>query len=172
MWRGVAGRAGAAVAVLVCATGCWATNPAVTTMDDSPPNGMQAQLGEVELHSVVIVAAAADQQGRVLGTLVNNGPLEVTLRIAADGATTRVRIPAQGLVQLENITPVLLERAGADPGLMAHTEFTTADESRIIAVPVFDATLDHYAPFLPHAGPATGTAPPHPGQMSTREDKL
>ena len=154
-----AGLSAAAVAALLSATGCGYINDQATTMVYSPADGIVEQFGDVDLRNVLIVAAGAEEQGRVLGTVVNNGDQEVTVTVDADGATAEVQIPANGSVELEEAEPVVLDRAGAAPGLMVETEFTAAGESVRSSVPVMDHTYERYAEFIPGGAPTTPANP-------------
>lgn len=163
--RGRAGRTAAAVLTALSTTGCWVTNPAATTMDYSPFDGIQEQLGAVELHNLLIVAPDAEEQGRVLGTVVNDGEQAVTLRMDAAGSSVDVAIPARGSVSLEDTAPMMLDRAGADPGQKVETTFEVDGQSLVTAVPVLDATLPYLAPYVLDARiapaiPASTSPPP------------
>ncbi|GAA1761833.1 hypothetical protein [Kocuria aegyptia] len=154
-----AGLSAAAAAALLTTTGCSYINPSATTMVYSAADGIVEQVGDVKLANVLIVATGADEEGRVLGTLSNRGDQEVTLSMDVDGATAEVQIPAGGSVDLETSEPVILDRAGADPGLMVETEFTAGGESITERLPVLDHTFPRYAEFIPGGAPTTPANP-------------
>ncbi|MFI7493980.1 hypothetical protein ACH9D2_04550 [Kocuria sp. M4R2S49] len=154
-----AGLSAAAAAALLSTAGCAYINPPATTMIYSPADGIVEQVGDVKLTNVLIVATAADAEGRVLGTLDNDGDEDVTLSMDVDGATAEVQIPANGTVSLEDAEPVVVDRAGADPGLMVETEFTAGGESLTEQVPVLDHTFERYAEFVPGGAPTTPANP-------------
>ena len=131
-----AGLSAAAAAALLTTAGCAYINPPATTMVYSAADGIVEQVGDVKLANVLIVATGADQEGRVLGTLVNDGDQDVTLSMDVDGAT-----------------------AGAEPGLMVETEFTAGGESLTERVPVLDHTFSRYAEFIPGGAPSTPANP-------------
>ncbi|KUG52205.1 MULTISPECIES: hypothetical protein [Kocuria] len=154
-----AGLSAAAAAALLSTAGCAYINPPATTMIYSPADGIVERVGEVKLTNVLIVATAADAEGRVLGTLDNDGDQEVTLSMDVDGASAEVQIPANGSVSLEEADPVVVDRAGAAPGLMVETEFTVGGESLTEQVPVLDHTFERYAEFVPGGAPSTPANP-------------
>ncbi|MFE7631901.1 hypothetical protein [Kocuria sp. NPDC057446] len=154
-----AGLSAAAAAALLTTTGCAYINPPATTMVYSAADGIVEQVGDVKLANVLIVATGADEEGRVLGTLVNDGDQDVTLTIDADGATAEVPIPAGGSVNLEQDEEIVLDRAGAEPGLKVETEFTAGGESHTDQVPVLDHTFPRYAEFIPGGAPDTPANP-------------
>ena len=154
-----AGLSAAAAAALLTTAGCAYINPPATTMVYSAADGIVEQVGDVKLANVLIVATGADQEGRVLGTLVNDGDQDVTLSMDVDGATAEVQIPAGGTVDLDQDDPVVtVDRAGAEPGLMVETEFT-GGESLTERVPVLDHTFSRYAEFIPGGAPSTPANP-------------
>ncbi|MFF0904701.1 UNVERIFIED_CONTAM: hypothetical protein RF653_13570 [Kocuria sp. CPCC 205316] len=154
-----AGLSAAAAAALLTTAGCAYINPPATTMVYSAADGIVEQVGDVKLANVLIVATGAEEEGRVLGTLSNRGQEDVTLTMDVDGATAEVQIPAGGSVELDQAEPVLVDRAGADPGLMVETEFTAGGESLTERVPVLDHTFERYAEFVPGGAPTTPANP-------------
>ncbi|MFI7484064.1 hypothetical protein ACH9EU_16810 [Kocuria sp. M1R5S2] len=154
-----AGLSAAAAAALLATAGCGYINPPATTTVYSPADGIVEQVGGVKLANVLIVATGADQPGRVLGTLVNDGDQEVTVTMEVDGATAEVPVPANGSVELEEAEPVILDRAGAEPGLMAEAEFSAGGEVLVEQVPVLDHTYPRYAEYIPGGAPSTPANP-------------
>lgn len=154
-----AGLSAAAAAALLSTAGCAYINPPATTMVYSPADGIVEQVGDVKLTNVLIVATSAESEGRVLGMLVNESDEEVTLTMDVDGATAEVRIPADASLELEEADPVLVEPAGAMPGLMVETEFSTGEDSLVEQVPVLDHTFERYAEFVPGGAPSTPANP-------------
>ena len=128
-----AGLSAAAAASLLTTAGCAYINPPATTMVYSAADGIVEQVGDVKLANVLIVATGADQEGRVLGTLVNDGDQDDPV--------------------------VTVDRAGAEPGLMVETEFTAGGESLTERVPVLDHTFSRYAEFIPGGAPSTPANP-------------
>lgn len=164
-----AGLSAAAAAALLSTAGCAYINPPATTMAYSPADGIVEQVGDVKLANMLVVATAADAEGRVLGTLVNDGDEAVTLTMDIDGATAEVQIPANGTVALEEAEPVVVDRAGADPGLMVETEFSTGGESITELLPVLDHTFERYAEFIPGGAPST---PANPSNTPVPHDEM
>ncbi|MCJ8505673.1 hypothetical protein MRU69_12540 [Kocuria flava] len=154
-----AGLSAAALAALLTASGCGYINPSATTMQYSAADGIVQEVGDLKVTDLLIVATGADEQGRVLGTVVNDGDQEATLTMDVDGATAEITVPAGGSRQLAEGEPVLVERAGAEPGLMVETEFRTDGATHTDQVPVLDHTYPRYAEFVPGGAPTTPANP-------------
>ena len=54
---------------------------------------------------------------------------------------------------------MLLDKAGADPGLMVDTSFTADGQDSNASVPVLDHTYPRYASFVPGGAPTTPANP-------------
>ena len=149
----------AALAVLTGVSGCAYISPQATADTYAPADGVQMDLGDVQLRNVLVVAEDADSQGRVLGTVINNGDTAQTVTMDADGATATIEVPANQEVVLEKSKPVMLDKAGADPGLMVDTSFTADGQDSNASVPVLDHTYPRYASFVPGGAPTTPANP-------------
>ena len=113
------GMGAAALAVLTGVSGCAYISPQATMDSYAPTDGIQMDLGDVQLRNILVVAEDENSEGRVLGTLINTGDQTETVTMDANGARASVEVPANQEVVLEKSRPVLLDRAGANPGLMA-----------------------------------------------------
>ena len=153
------GLGAAALAVLTGVSGCAYISPQATKDSFAPADGVQMDLGDVKLRNVLVVAEDAASEGRVLGTVINNGDKAQTVTLDADGAKATVEVPANQEVVLEKSKPVLLDRAGAEPGLMVDTTFTADGNDSTVSVPVLDHTYPRYASFVPGGAPTTPANP-------------
>lgn len=157
-----AGLSAAAAAALFSATGCSTVgiNPVATAdVGYAPADGIVVEMGELKVTNLLIVAESADAEGRLLGSLTNDSDEDITVTVDADGATAEVDVPAGSTLLLEEAEPVILDRAGAAPGLMVETEIRAAGESTTDSVPVLDHTYERYAEFIPGGAPETPANP-------------
>ncbi|MBK4121359.1 hypothetical protein JHD97_10170 [Kocuria rhizophila] len=162
------GMGAAAFAVLTSVSGCVYISPQATTVSFAPADGVQMDLGDLQLRNVLVVAENADSEGRVLGTVINNGDSTQTVTLDAKGSSAKVEVPANKEVVLEKSKPVLLEKAGANPGLMVDTTFSGDGQNQTVSVPVLDHTYPRYASFVPGGAPTT---PANPSNTKAPEGK-
>ncbi|GAA4695493.1 hypothetical protein GCM10025781_11560 [Kocuria gwangalliensis] len=163
------GLGAAAAAALLTATGCGYVSPQATADEYAPSDGIQADLGDVKVRNLMILAADADSEGRVIGSVVNEGSEPATLSIDADGATAEVEVPANDTVMLETSEPVMVDRAGAGPGLMVETELEADGQSSTQSVPVLDHTYPRYASLMPGGAPSTPANPSNTPKAESEE---
>ena len=163
------GLGAAAAAALLTATGCGYVSPQATADEYAPSDGIQADLGDVKVRNLMILATDADSEGRVIGSVVNEGSELATLSIDADGATAEVEVPANDTVMLETSEPVMVDRAGAGPGLMVETELEADGQSSTQSVPVLDHTYPRYASFVPGGAPTTPANPSNTPKSAEQE---
>ena len=155
-----AGLSAAAVAALLSATGCSSINPVATAdVGYAPADGVVVELGELDITNLLVVAESAQSPGRLLGSLSNNGDQPVTVDLDTGSDTATIDVPAAGSVLLEEAEPVLLDPAGAEPGLMLETRISAAGETATESVPVLDHTFPRYAEFVPGGAPSTPANP-------------
>ena len=155
-----AGLSAAAVAALLSATGCSATSPVATAeVDYAPADGIVVELGEIDLTNMLVVATGAEEPGRLLGSMANDTERPVTVTVDNGFASAEILVPAFETVRLTDVDPVILDPAGASPGLMVETEFSVAGESLVDQVPVLDHSFPRYAEFVPGGAPSTPANP-------------
>lgn len=156
-----AGLSAAAAAVLLSTAGCSYINPVTTAeVGYAPADGIVLEIGEVNLTNPLIVATSAEEEGRLLGSIDNGYDEDVTVTVDTGVATAEIDVPAGGAVLLEDVAePVILDPAGAVPGLMVETEISFAGESATESVPVLDHTFERYAEFVPGGAPDTPANP-------------
>lgn len=166
--------AAAALLAAVPLAGCTYIAPQTTTKSYDASDGVGINVGGVEIRDALIVTASADDPGRLLGSVINQGQSEATLRISAQAGgrpvvDDTVTVPAGGVVRLGPATrgeqDVLLTPAVAEPGALFGLTFSAGGQDQQVAVPVLDGTLKEYAPYVPTptpapTGPAAGAATP------------
>lgn len=140
--------------VLVGLPGCSAATP-----DEdwhAIANGVDGDVGAVEIRSLLIVSQDENQPGRFLGTLFNTStePVDVVLSDSDDSVT--VRVEPQGELGFDT-NPLLLSSVSDIPGSRVPISVTVGSEKKEFSTPVLDGTLQAYRPFLPSTGPS---APP------------
>ncbi|GAB3272684.1 hypothetical protein [Arthrobacter pigmenti] len=144
----------AAVAML-SVTGCGYVTKQATTIEYAASDGVNGEVGPLELRNMLVIAADADQPGRVTGAVYNNSDEEVELTMAGpDGGQTQLTVPANGQYLIDNnAPPEIIEPAGAKPGAMSLLTFETSGASEDLTVPVVDDTFPRYATMMPTEGP-------------------
>ncbi|MDO4255544.1 MAG: hypothetical protein Q4C81_10465 [Kocuria sp.] len=154
------GLCAAALATALSMTGCSYINAEATTLEYSPSDGIVENMDQVSLNNILIVAESQDAPGRLLGTVLNKTDQDITLRITTDQASADIQVPANGETRLENPTnEIIVEPAGAEPGLMVETTFSTGESELTKSVPVLDHTFPRYAEYIPGGAPSIPANP-------------
>lgn len=148
-----AGAVAALSAALLSATGCGYIYTQPTTLVYSASDGVKADVSDVKLRNIMVIATDANSEGRVLGTILNDGNEDVTVEFAFESGTQTVQVPAGEEVRLEDDAhKLIVSPAGAEPGHnLDGTQVTVNGESTEMNIPVLDGTLDEYASYLPNA---------------------
>ena len=158
-----AGATAALAAALLTATGCGYIHDQPTKISYDASDGVSASVGDIEANNLLVVTNAAQDEGRILGGLVNNGERDAALQIDTGEATARIQVPANSEVDLSD-REVLVDPTGAEPGaLLFGTELRSADSTTSIDMPVLDGALEQYAPFVPGGSDYTPPAKPTEG---------
>lgn len=152
--------AGAAALALLGTAGCSAISEQATTFSYAASDGIVADIGPIDLRNLMILAADAESQGRVLGTAANNSDSPVQLSLAVAGSTASVTVPANGQIRFEqDENETTLSNPGGIPGSIVDVTVQVNSDSEVVGVPVLDGTLPEYAEFVPGGTPAETTAP-------------
>ncbi|MCQ9165037.1 MULTISPECIES: hypothetical protein [unclassified Arthrobacter] len=137
-------------------TGCSAINEQSTTKIKVVSDGVDANVGSLELRNVLVISQGSDAPGRVLGTFYNTSDSDATLTISGDqGSQTEVTVkPGVPLVLNGASDKAILSTVTAAPGatevLQLRGSGATTD-STSLTVPVLDGTLAEYKDMLPTA---------------------
>lgn len=139
-------------------TGCSAINQQSTTMKVTVSDGVNTDLGQLQLRNVLVVSEAAGAPGNIAGTFYNRSDSDITLTVSgAKGARAEITVAPGAPKVLGVDTPrVELDPVVQAPGSIESLELSTsAGESKSVKVPVLDGTLAEYKPMLPTEAPAT-----------------
>lgn len=163
MNRGQCGKLAVTAALsagLLTLTGCGYINDQQTTEQYVASDGTHAEVGPVQLRNMLIVASDENRPGRVLGAIYNSSSRDVTVTLSgAEGAQAVVPVERNSYTLLNDSTnPVVLSTAGGKPGSLVDITVSAGGTnlSQTVKVPVVDATLAEYAPYL-HGGSPTPT---------------
>jgi len=168
--RGKLAIAAAAIGVgLLSVTGCGFVNAQQTSHQYSASDGVKADLGQLELRNMLIVASGENQPGRVIGAVFNKSSSDATLTISgANGAQTEIPVKANSETYLnDEADAAVLSTAGTRPGGLSPVTIRSGSDSATINVPVVDGTLPEYKEYLPSSSASatpssTSTATPTP----------
>lgn len=135
-------------------TGCSVASPQATAIDYTATDGVQTDLGPVQIRNVFVAARTKDAVGALQGVVVNttDSPSTVTFT-GTEGTVGTVTVPAGELVDL-NTEPMTIQTVPVWPGETLPMTVATADNNVDLAVPVLDGTLPEYADLVPAAAPS------------------
>lgn len=116
-------------------------------------NGTDADVGGVEVRSLLIVSSGENRPGRLLGMLFNTTerPVDVTLSDEDDSVT--VRLEAQADYGFDT-NPAVFSSIPEIPGSRVPVTVSVESANEELSTPVFDGTLQAYRPYLPTATPS------------------
>lgn len=166
-------RAGASVALtvaLLSATGCGYIYHQPTTIHYAASDGVNADVADVDFRNIMVIAENKDSNGRILGTILNNGDKDATVEMHFATGTKTLTVPAKQEVRLEDDAhKIIVSPAGEAPGMMLEgTKVSVGSDSTSINVPVLDGTLEEYKQYLPNAASADASAT-SPASASTAQ---
>ncbi|MGN5733010.1 hypothetical protein [Arthrobacter psychrochitiniphilus] len=149
-------------------TGCSAINQQSTAMEVTVTDGVQLDMGQLELRNVLIVSEAAGDPGRVIGTFYNHADSQMVLTISgAQGSQTEITVqPGVPLVLNSKSDQAILSTMAQPPGSIESIELRQSgagSETATLNVPVLDGSLAEYKKLVPTPAasvPATMEATP------------
>ena len=153
--------AGAALAVaLLSATGCGYIHHQPTTIHYAASDGVNADVADIDLRNIMVIAENEKSDGRVLGSIINNGKNDVTVDFNFESGAKSVTVKPGETVRLEDDAhKLIVSPSGANPGLtLENTKVTAGSDNTTMNIPVLDGTLEEYAPYLPNAASAESSA--------------
>jgi hypothetical protein len=137
-------------------TGCSAINEQSTTKIQAVSDGVETNMGHLELRNVMVISNGNDAPGRVLGTFYNTSTSDITLTISGDqGSQTEITVKPGVPTVLntandKSMLSTVKAPAGATTVLdLRQSGADTATKS--LTVPVLDGTLAEYKDALPTA---------------------
>ena len=146
--RGAATAAGLSLSLLAL-TGCYGqgANPPPGERE-AITNGVDVDLGDADVRSLLIVSGDQPGPGRLLGTLSATGDEPVEVTIADDDDTVSVTVEPGSDYGFDT-NPARFETVSEPPGARIPVTVTVGSESTEVTIPVMDGTLDFYEPYLP-----------------------
>lgn len=120
--------------------------------------GVNADIGEVEMLSLMLVSSGESEPGRLLGTVSNKAgsTLEVTFSDADDRLTVTVK---GGEEYGFDTHPAVFNTVSGIPGDLVPVTVESGADSKELDIPVVDGTLDQYRPYLPTEEPVSPASP-------------
>lgn len=116
-------------------------------------NGTNADIGGIEIRSLLIVSANESEPGRLLGTLFNHSQETVEISIADADDNVAVSVEGETHYGLDT-NPAILSWIEDIPGSLVTLAVSANGDEKELQVPVLDGTLEAYRPYLPTV-PAT-----------------
>ena len=164
--RGKLALTAAALGIGLLTSGCGYINSQQTSEQYQSSDGINTNLGPLQLRNVIIVSAGEDQPGRVIGAVRNSSSEDVTLTInGAEGSRTEVPVKANSSTLLNDTSDeAVLSTTGDVPGSLVDVELSedATNVSSTVKVPVLDATLPEYKDYLPAGSTQSPAATPSP----------
>ncbi|YCK79384.1 hypothetical protein M1D32_15400 [Arthrobacter sp. D3-16] len=156
----------AALGVGLLTSGCGYTNSQQTSQQYQQSDGINADLGPLELRNMLIVSNGEDQPGRVIGAVYNSSSQDVTLTLnGAEGSQTEVPVKASSYTRLNDTSDeAILSTTGGIPGSLVDVKISEngTNVSNTVKVPVLDATLPEYKEYLPAGSTPSPSPTPSP----------
>ncbi|PNI07304.1 hypothetical protein CXX84_17145 [Arthrobacter sp. AFG7.2] len=116
-------------------------------------NGVDAEVGGIEVRSLLIVSAAESEPGRLLGTLFNRS--QEAVEVSLSDADDKVAVVVEGNTNHGfDTNPAILDSVGDIPGSRVTVTISAGAETEELQVPVLDGTLEAYRPYLPSVPPS------------------
>jgi hypothetical protein len=146
---------------LLSATGCSYINPQSTDQISSVADGVQTDLGSLQLRNIFIVSNGTDKPGRVLGAVYNTSGSDIRLTITdSGGSSADISVKANGQYLLNSSeSPALLDSVGAAPGAMEKLTLsqdgTKGPQTQDFSVPVLNGALKEYQQYVPTPSPSS-----------------
>ena len=147
---------GAATALAACST----QSPTQTNVPYQPADGVNVTIGSIEARGLVLVAAAKDAPGVMIGSLINNGPDAVTVTFLTQ-AQAQANEKAGPTMQLKPtsqapINGVQIDSVPAAPGALTTIALSSNAGQVFADVPVL-LPDGYYSSATPTAAPTTAT---------------
>ncbi|TLM74924.1 hypothetical protein [Pseudarthrobacter sp. NamB4] len=164
--RGKLALTAAALGVGLLASGCGYTNAQQTTAQYQQSDGINTEIGPLEVRNLLIVSAGEDQPGRVIAAVYNSSSEDVTLTLnGAEGSQTEVPVKASSYTLLNDTSDqAILSTTGGIPGSLVDIKITedATNMSNTVKVPVLDTTLPEYQEYLPAGSTQSPSPTPSP----------
>lgn len=166
----------AGVATLALA-GCQWTSPVTTEMSYDPADGVSGQVGDLQLHNVLVISDAKGGPGNVVGLASNSGaqPLQISVSTLEAGQSGgpggQVLVPANSAAQLtpSSAKALTVPSIGVPPGANVQLLVRTGAGQTVLDVPVLpgEGFYKTFAPESAPSAPAKGAQPTATAQPPT-----
>ena len=153
--------------VLLGGTGCSYDNPAETAKITPATNGIHTVVGPIKLADMLILSYAADQPGRIMGTVFNTSSKDATVTISdATGSKVSIPVKANHETSLAQPPAMMLDPTAGAPGSVVTVRVSedSTGASADVQLPVLNSTLPEYESYMPPS-PGAGTPSGAPSTM-------
>ena len=169
-----AATAGVVALTVLGASGCSAVNEQATTREYSPSDGIVANVGDLQLRNILVVSNGSGEEGRLIGTVINDSDQDMDIELVVGGSTLTWSIPEGGKVvyEQEPAEAVTVETVEVEAGTGIDAELTAGSENTILNVPVVNGDLESYRQYLPTPTPsASESATSAPSDTATDTER-
>ena len=145
-----------AAGVALGTTGCNVIQPQATTKQYSASDGINANVGGIELRNLMIVSNNGETGNLVMGAVNTGAPaaLHIEYKSAGKVADGHVVVPFSTqptLFGTANNSKVILTGMNTEPGSMLEVAFTVGSKTTVTLVPVLNSDLPEYHGLNPGA---------------------
>lgn len=155
--------AGLVAAALLGATGCSLVSEQATTKPYVAGDGINADIGPLDLRNILLIAPAEGKPGTLLGTVFNTSDSDVQLTIKGDSETVTITVAGDDKFVFEDKDTEngTLQGISEIPGSLVDLPMTVNSETVEVKIPVLDGTFERYREFVPggYTPPAEPTSP-------------
>ncbi|QAY73298.1 DNA modification methylase [Agromyces protaetiae] len=143
-----------ALGIVIGGSGCALITYQATTEHYDASDGVSANVGDLDLRNILIIAEEGADDASLVFTVSNGGDsdAELTIEPVTGGSPVELEVEAGQQIVLGGADedPLLLEGLGAAPGSNVELAFKTPGAEIVeISVPVLDGRLPEYGALLP-----------------------
>lgn len=136
------------------ALGVGACSPAITLQGYNPSEGVRGALDtQVKVDNLMMLTAAEEDPGTLLGGLTNNTSEPADVSFSLDGVSGALEVtvdPHSTLLLGPEHESVIVPSVPVPPGAVVQVQMSTPESGSItLSVPVLDGTLPAYDPYVP-----------------------
>lgn len=139
--------------------GCSYMSPQTTASPYAPSDGVQADVSNIGLRNLMLVAGKKDAPGQFYGSVVNSGTTAAEVTFSSTiGAIPSITIPAGQIVQLKT-KDLRVTKVPVFPGETVPITVGVNGGTTQLAVPVLDGGLPEYRGLVPSESSSTAPTP-------------
>jgi stringent starvation protein B len=136
--------------IAVGTAGCGAINQQATAMTYAASDGIVANVGDLKVRNLMLVANDADSEARFLGSIVNDTDQAQTLTVTLDSGNTTFEVEPKTSLKLEDsANEKTVSKAGKTPGEQVDATLEADGTTSNVAIPVVDGALEEYREYIP-----------------------